>query len=290
MARDRNHKNGRFRATETSSYKMTKHDGFDAVSWQAFQEAALDKYDFARCQRPDGSYYGTGGQCRKGSPAGDKQEEPKKSRAKKSGGGEAKGGGSGEATAADLKMSVKIQDDSPNAGYGDMKSVKLGDLKKGGVGNDRLDDLESEARAGDLSPKQKEAAYRVLRDDHAAIKAEIKNSGVTDKEMNTLLTGGPKRLKQQLQTQEDIDKGQLPMNSQSRIYAKTNNEMRKNAKELIENEGKYTDLVAKVRSGKASEAQKDKYNQLFGWDATDKNVDRMMSNVAKINKSRGKGK
>lgn len=29
-------------------------------------------FDFARCQRPDGSFYGTSGQCRKGSPAGAK--------------------------------------------------------------------------------------------------------------------------------------------------------------------------------------------------------------------------
>jgi hypothetical protein len=41
----------------------------------AFEEA----YDFALCQRPDGSFYGTGGQCRKGSPAGEKAVEPKKS-------------------------------------------------------------------------------------------------------------------------------------------------------------------------------------------------------------------
>ena len=53
MAKDRNHKNGRFRRSETSSYKMTRHDGFDAVSWQAFQEAATEKYDF-KSGCPDG--------------------------------------------------------------------------------------------------------------------------------------------------------------------------------------------------------------------------------------------
>jgi hypothetical protein len=46
---------------------------------QAFSEA----YDFARCQRPDGSFYGTAGTCRKGSPAGAKQEEPKAPKAAK---------------------------------------------------------------------------------------------------------------------------------------------------------------------------------------------------------------
>ena len=97
-------------------------------------------------------------------------------------------------------------------------------------------------------------------------------------------------MKQQLETQEDIDKAQLPMNSQGRIYAQINNDLRKNAKELIQNEGKYTDLVSKVRAGKASEAQKDKYDELFGWDASPKQVDKMMTNVSKINKARAKSK
>ena len=44
------------------------NNNFDEASWEAFQEAAAEKYDFSTCQRPDGSYYGTGGTCRKGSP------------------------------------------------------------------------------------------------------------------------------------------------------------------------------------------------------------------------------
>lgn len=34
------------------------------------QLAFAEAYDFARCQRPDGSFYGTSGQCRKGTEAG----------------------------------------------------------------------------------------------------------------------------------------------------------------------------------------------------------------------------
>lgn len=44
------------------------NQNFDEASWAAFQEAAAEKYDFSTCQRSDGSYYGTGGTCRKGSP------------------------------------------------------------------------------------------------------------------------------------------------------------------------------------------------------------------------------
>lgn len=50
---------------------------------EAFAIAFAEAYDFARCQRPDGSFYGTSGQCRKGKEAGAKPEEPKKARAAK---------------------------------------------------------------------------------------------------------------------------------------------------------------------------------------------------------------
>lgn len=34
----------------------------------------MNSWDFARCQRPDGSYYGTAGQCRKGDKVGDRED------------------------------------------------------------------------------------------------------------------------------------------------------------------------------------------------------------------------
>jgi hypothetical protein len=53
-----------------------------------FKEEALAEFseaylDFARCQRPDGTHYGTNGQCRKGKETGAKEIEPKKAKAKK---------------------------------------------------------------------------------------------------------------------------------------------------------------------------------------------------------------
>jgi hypothetical protein len=42
------------------------------------EEASAEALDFARCQRPDGSFYGTSGQCRTGTPAGAKQGEKSK--------------------------------------------------------------------------------------------------------------------------------------------------------------------------------------------------------------------
>lgn len=46
-------------------------------------EVAIEHYDFRTCQRSDGSYYGTGGQCRKGTPAEKPKEEGGKKSAKK---------------------------------------------------------------------------------------------------------------------------------------------------------------------------------------------------------------
>lgn len=37
-------------------------------------DSLLKAYDFARCQRPDGSYYGTSGKCRKGTEADPKEK------------------------------------------------------------------------------------------------------------------------------------------------------------------------------------------------------------------------
>jgi hypothetical protein len=42
-----------------------------------FNEEALAVWDFARCQRPDGSIYGTKGKCRKGTEIGAEPEESK---------------------------------------------------------------------------------------------------------------------------------------------------------------------------------------------------------------------
>ena len=69
-------------------------NNFDEAAWAAFHEAATEKYDFATCQRADGSYYGTGGTCRKGSdvPGG----VPEKDKKSSSGGGGGGGTSSGE--------------------------------------------------------------------------------------------------------------------------------------------------------------------------------------------------
>jgi hypothetical protein len=62
--------------------------GFSEEALQLFQLAASEQayefsegeetYDFTRCMRPDGTFYGTGGTCKKGSNAGAKEPRAKK--------------------------------------------------------------------------------------------------------------------------------------------------------------------------------------------------------------------
>ena len=75
-------------------------------------ERFREEYDFARCQRPDGSFYGTGGTCRKGAPVGAKESivTPRMKKAIEEGKPFAEGGFS-ELYMVDGKV-VKVQEDA----------------------------------------------------------------------------------------------------------------------------------------------------------------------------------
>ena len=97
---------------------MNKHlGGFKEEAEAKFNELALDKYDFKRCQRADGTFYGTGGQCRKGTEAGDKEKPEKKERKKK-----AKGEGGGKTSEAAKKKALA----AGQAALEDIKNVATG--------------------------------------------------------------------------------------------------------------------------------------------------------------------
>ena len=46
---------------------------YSSLSEESLQEVGNILDEFTRCERADGSFYGTGGTCRKGTPAGDKE-------------------------------------------------------------------------------------------------------------------------------------------------------------------------------------------------------------------------
>jgi hypothetical protein len=60
---------------------MKKYE-WDEGILERFRETYTETYDFARCQRPDGSYYGTSGVCRKGSKVGAKEKPATKDKKK----------------------------------------------------------------------------------------------------------------------------------------------------------------------------------------------------------------
>lgn len=52
--------------------------GFSPESLSTVNELLSDYYDFTRCVRPDGSAYGTKGQCKSGSPKEETEEKRKR--------------------------------------------------------------------------------------------------------------------------------------------------------------------------------------------------------------------
>ena len=91
---------------------------FDQAAWEAFQEAAAEKYDFSTCMRPDGSKYGSRGRCIKGSETSPASKDDKKSGSKSSSGG----GGVSDAQAAALSKDLTRQIGEA-AKKGDKKAV-----------------------------------------------------------------------------------------------------------------------------------------------------------------------
>ena len=143
--KERNRK-GKFRAAETVAYKMTQHHGFDQVSWQAFQEAAAEKYDFTTCQRSDGSKYGSKGRCIKGSETSPASKDDKKGSSKS-------GGGGGDVATAPAPKKTTKKDPVKNV-LNEQK--KTADLKKG------MDaDVTAKAKAGKIKGVDKGAVDRI---------------------------------------------------------------------------------------------------------------------------------
>ena len=106
-------------------------DNFEQSAWEAFQEAAAEKYDFATCQRSDGSKYGTGGQCRKGTPTTPGSDDKKP----KGDGGKARKEAKASGEVADRKAAARKENES----------------KK--IANARTDSKMSSARAAEIKAK-----------------------------------------------------------------------------------------------------------------------------------------
>ena len=139
---------------------MTKYYSFTEDSAVAFETAALDKYDFTTCQRPDGSYYGSPGRCKQGTET-TKPKEEKKSPAKTAAGG----GGSDSKPAS--------EDKHPGAGL-PQSEVKM--LSRGQRSQATTDELKNQNKLITEQMKGSSGAIKAaLKEEKAANTAEIKS-------------------------------------------------------------------------------------------------------------------
>jgi len=158
-------------------------------AFESFGESAQDALDFARCQRPDGSFYGTSGQCRKGSPTGAKEKAAAKSKASKAadkteqlrqintqegrGGGVGKGGRSpvgktGVVSTKELQATAKSLD----------KAAKAAD-KKADAADKKFQKSKSPAdqKAAKAADKEAKAANKAADKADKAFQKSSKESG-----------------------------------------------------------------------------------------------------------------
>ena len=168
-------------------------------AFESFSESAQDALDFARCQRPDGSFYGTGGQCRMGTESGAKEKTATRTRPKaaiesdmkkltSSGAMAAKGTAGVRAREAHAALKAELR--KPLAGArssaetkGRLSKVKVmteEDLKKASDS-----DLKSQMKAANdaffnskgLTPTQEKGLSQAYKD----TKAELDSRGKADK-------------------------------------------------------------------------------------------------------------
>ena len=154
---------------------MTNND-FNQAAWEAFQEAAAEKYDFSTCQRENGTYYGTGGTCRQGAdvPGG----VPKKEKAAKSSGGG--GGGVSDSQAAALSKDLTRQIGEA-AKKGDKKAVDNLMQAKASVDSTIKARKASGGSGGQDGPQatssQRQAAMKNLRREENTLKNKQAEQG-----------------------------------------------------------------------------------------------------------------
>ena len=134
---------------------MTKYYSFSEEAVAAFEAAASDKYDFTTCQRSDGSYYGTGGQCRKGTETTKPEKEAKRKKPVDS-------GSMGKMSDSQLKQLAgrkELDSDQKAAISKEMQDRKNASLNSGNLpGQDkRTQDAESEtARVKNMTKEERE--------------------------------------------------------------------------------------------------------------------------------------
>ena len=218
---------GQFRATETHNYKkkMKDHFGtFTSESEEAFNEAALDKYDFAGTGKPcGGSHIAADKTCKLGA------------------------GGGGAASGGDAKAAKG----GGASGGG------------GGGGSDKAAKAEAKAaRAEAKAAKDAKAAVKVEKDIKSTkgkLKLEantlkqMRDSGVTDSRINSASA----RVRGEKMKLESLRNKQAKLKGESRTekstmtsrIAKEERDIKRQASKGNEKSQKYVDLQKRIRDG-----------------------------------------
>ncbi len=129
-------------------------------AFENFGEGVMDAvYDFARCQRPDGSFYGTSGQCRKGASTGAKEQDAPKG---KSSGGEASKDApakSGAPTAKEVKALDKTAKAADKKAEAADKAWRKAGMPKGDQQKE-VRRLDKEAKAANKEADKADKAFQ----------------------------------------------------------------------------------------------------------------------------------
>jgi hypothetical protein len=158
-------------------------------------------YDFARCMRADGSFYGTSGKCRKGSDAGDKEAE-----APKTAGGQKRRATAGRARLLKEELE-KVKDKMKGASPEEQNKI----LKEAFAAADRRSkeaapaapEGKKRASAGELREAQAKL-FDVAKERRAAAKEAEKAYKAVDKE--TKGDNSPEAKKRRLEAGRAWDK------------------------------------------------------------------------------------
>ena len=126
-------------------------------AFENFSEDAQNVLDFARCQREDGTFYGTSGRCVSGSRAGDKEKAASKGRSSKGASTSASSGGA--PTAKEVRALDKVAKAADKKAEAADKKWRKGGMKDKALQKE-VRRLDREAKAANRTAEKADKAFQ----------------------------------------------------------------------------------------------------------------------------------
>ena len=191
---------------------------FNEKSLLAYAESVAEKldvdfaegevYDFTRCVRANGSFYGTSGRCRQGSPAGPKEEEAPKGRQ----------GRSDLPTAADKKSALDAirNEAAKRAAAGDEKGVDAAIKAYARLAKAQTKEGASKGSSGINLAKVQAAKAKLAADKKANGGKRLDRIQEEQRlERNRVQRENDKKLEKNIEKQEKAKKPEAPLRGQN---------------------------------------------------------------------------